>query len=134
MSQEKNHFPRIEKSAMREITNSSKNKLANRLFRNSSLNHFNPNVSMLSSSAHEASFLNTSASNSQLVASISLRKFKNKTDNEPYLSICNGKVLINTTNSPKESKKQLFKKLDKLQHDSYTRILPDDLIDFTIEK
>ena len=65
---------------MREITNNSKNKLASRLYRNSSLNHVNSSTSMLSSFAHdiEPSFLNSSSSNSQLIASISLKKLKKK--------------------------------------------------------
>jgi hypothetical protein len=79
---------------MKENVAISKSKLASRLFRNSSLNHINPNVSMLSSFGPEPSLLNTSASNSQLVAGISLRKLKNKPENEPYLSINNGKLLI----------------------------------------
>lgn len=37
---------------MRDVTNHSKNKLAGRLYRNSSLNNLNPNNSILSSSAH----------------------------------------------------------------------------------
>lgn len=45
-------LPKIGKCAMREITNSSKSKLSNRLYRNSSLNRINPNISMLSSSVH----------------------------------------------------------------------------------
>lgn len=95
-----NRFPRIDKSAMKENTSISKSKLASRLFRNSSLNHINPNVSMLSSFGHEPSILNSSASNSQLIAGISLRKLKSKPDQEPYLSINNGKLLINKSQSP----------------------------------
>lgn len=136
MSQDKNQFPKIEKAAaMREITNNSKNKLASRLYRNSSLNHVNSSTSMLSSFAHdiEPSFLNSSSSNSQLIASISLKKLKKKSDNEPYLSINNGKLLINkgdtsylaNEKSPKQNQRKLFKKLDKLSYQPMNKILPD---------
>lgn len=50
MSGKEEHLPKIDKNPMREITNSSKNKLATRLYRNSSLSRINPNISMLSSS------------------------------------------------------------------------------------
>lgn len=82
---------------------------------------------MLSSSEqdYEPSFLNSSASSSQLVASISLRKLKNKLQNDRYpkLEISNGKLLINkssmlndTLNKDSPRAKHLFKKLDKLTH------------------
>ena len=71
-------------------------KLVKRLYRNNSLNRINANLSLLSSFPcrdSETSTMNKSNGN-QLVASISLKKFKKNNISERSLEISNGKILI----------------------------------------
>ncbi len=59
-------------------------------------------------------------SSNQLVASISLKKMKKKIDNQPYMQISNGKLLVNRNKSEFDessfqetlsNNKKMFKKL-----------------------
>ena len=122
----------LEKKPKENMNPSSK--LVKRLYRNSSLNRFNPNASLLSSNPHresEHSFLNSSTGN-QLVASISLKKFQKNNVSERSLEISQGKILITQHHENSQfktfdsiPKKKLFKKLDKLDNTSTSKILPD---------
>ena len=125
-------MPKLNTKPIRDLTNTySLPKLANRLYKNASLNRINPNLSMLGSSQadFDSSTLNKSNSNSHLIASISLKKLRKSSDNMKHMEISNGKILIcdnsmNHNRSPKLRK--MFKKLDKIDS-STNKILPDVL-------
>ena len=115
-------------------SNHPPSKLVKRLYRNNSLNRINANLSLLSSFPcrdSEASTINRSNGN-QLVASISLKKFKKSNISERSLEISNGKILITQHHENSQfrnfellPKKKMFKKLEKLETPSTNKILPD---------
>lgn len=127
---------------LKEVSNLPANsKLAKRLYRNSSLNRITPHTSLLASSPirdSDCSILNRSG-NSQLIASISLKKQKRDNDSERYLQFDKGKILVNQhhsyfesfhslKHSNKKMNRKMFQKLEKLNHSPDNKILPDVFI------